>query len=124
YVLRHNPDLLIIGGISQRGDIEAIRSVIHQCRAKLPELEVLLLSPTFGGPPGPKGPSPEYLAYQAALPKLAAEEKCGYFDMTTPWKAYIDNSGYALDSFKRDVVHANDRGKQILGRLMRAFFAP
>lgn len=124
YVLRHNPDLLIIGGISQRGDIEAIRSVIHQCRAKLPDLEVLLLSPTFGGPPGPTGPRPDQLAYQAALPKLAAEEKCGYFDMTTPWKQYIDGSGYALDSFKRDVVHANDRGKQILGRLMQRFLAP
>lgn len=124
YVLRYSPDLLIIGGISQRGDIEAIRSVIHQCRAKLPDLEVLLLSPTFGSPMPKTGPPPEYLAYQAALPKLAAEEKCGYFDMTTPWKAYIDNSGYALDSFKRDVVHANDRGKQILGRLMQAFLAP
>jgi hypothetical protein len=124
YVIRHNPDLLVIGGISQRGDIEAIRSVIHQCRAKLPELEVLLLSPTVGAPVGTNGPSPESLAYQAALPKLAAEEKCGYFDMTTPWKTYIANSGYALDSFKRDVVHANDRGKQILGRLMQRFFAP
>ncbi|RYD34134.1 MAG: SGNH/GDSL hydrolase family protein [Verrucomicrobiaceae bacterium] len=125
YVLRHNPDLLVIGGISQRGDIGAIRSVIHQCRVKFPDLEVLLLSPTFGAPHNPKtGPSEEYKAYQAALPKLAAEEKCGYFDMTTPWKEYIDSSGYALDSFKRDVVHANDRGKQILGRLMQAFFAP
>ncbi|MBX3741411.1 MAG: hypothetical protein KF712_10500 [Akkermansiaceae bacterium] len=125
YVFRHNPDLLVIGGISQRGDIEAIRSVIHQCRAKFPDLEVLLLSPTFGAPPNPKtGPSEEYKAYQAALPKLAAEEKCGYFDMTTPWKAYIDSSGYALDSFKRDVVHANDRGKQVLGRLMQRFLAP
>jgi lysophospholipase L1-like esterase len=124
YVIRHNPDLLVIGGISQRGDIEAIRSVIHQCRAKLPELEVLLLSPTVGAPVGTNGPSPESLAYQAALPKLAAEKKCGYFDMTTPWNTYIANSGYALDSFKRDVVHANDRGKQILGRLMQRFFAP
>ncbi len=125
YVFRHNPDLLVIGGISQRGDIEAIRSVIKQCRAKFPELEVLLLSPTFGAPPNPKtGPSEEYKAYQAALPKLAAEENCGYFDMTTPWKEYIDSTGYALDSFKRDVVHANDRGKQILGRLMQRFLAP
>lgn len=125
YVLRHNPDLLIIGGISQRGDIEAIRSVIQQCRANLPELEVLLLSPTFGAPHNLQtGPTEAYKAYQAALPKLAAKENCGYFDMTTPWQDYIASSSYALDSFKRDVVHANDRGKQILGRLMQRFFAP
>jgi hypothetical protein len=44
--------------------------------------------------------------------------------MMTPWETYIASSGYALDSFKRDVVHANDRGKQILGRLLQKFFAP
>ncbi len=129
YVLRHKPDLLIIGGISQRGDIEAIRSVIRQCRAKLPELEVLLLSPTFGAPRDPDTfysavPDPAKDAYRAALPVLAGEEKCGFFNMTGPWWAYVRSSGYALDSFKRDVVHANDRGKQILGRLMEGFLAP
>ena len=125
YVLRHNPDLLIIGGISQRGDIEAIRSVIHQCRAKIPGLEVLLLSPTFGAPRDPhnaaKNPNAE--PYQMALKQLAVDEKCGFFDMTNPSQDYIKNSGYALDSFKRDPVHANDRGKQILGRMMEKFLA-
>ena len=33
YVLRHNPDLLVIGGISNGGDAEAVRSVIQQVRA-------------------------------------------------------------------------------------------
>jgi lysophospholipase L1-like esterase len=130
YVLRHEPDLLVIGGISQRDDIEAIRSVIHQCRAKLPALEVLLLSPTFGSSQSPLvtswTPEPDLNAYpyRARLKQLAEEEKCGFFDMTGPWWEYIKTSGYAVDSFKRDVVHANDRGKQILGRLMQRFLAP
>ena len=47
YVLKHHPDLLMIGGISQRGDTEAIRSVIQQVRAKQP-CEVLLMTPAFG----------------------------------------------------------------------------
>lgn len=130
YVLRHEPDLLIIGGISQRDDIESIRSVIHQCRAKLPDLDVLLLSPTFGSPQAAfvtkwtPQPDKEAYPYRAELKELAEQEKCGFFDMTGPWWEYIKASPYAVDSFKRDVVHANDRGKQILGRLMREFFKP
>ena len=34
YVLKHNPDLLVIGGISNGGDAEAVRSVIQQVRAR------------------------------------------------------------------------------------------
>ncbi len=130
YVLRHNPELLVIGGISQRDDIEAIRSVIRQSRAKFPDLEVLLLSPTFGSPQSAFvknwTPQPDAAAYpyRANLQKLAAEEKCGFFDMTGPWWEYMKASPYAADSFKRDPVHANQRGMQILGRLMREFFKP
>jgi hypothetical protein len=29
-----------------------------------------------------------------------------------------------MGSFKRDAVHANERGKQILGRILDAYFAP
>ena len=48
YVLKHNPDLLVIGGISNGGDAEAVRSVVQQVRAKKPDTEVLLLTPVFG----------------------------------------------------------------------------
>ena len=48
YVLKHNPDLLVIGGISNGGDAEAVRSVIKQVRAQKPDTEVLLLTPVFG----------------------------------------------------------------------------
>ncbi|WP_075087485.1 hypothetical protein [Verrucomicrobium spinosum] len=69
-------------------------------------------------------PDAKAYPYRANLQKLAQEEKCGFFDMTAPWWEYIKSSGYATDSFKRDVVHANARGSQILGRLMQKFFAP
>jgi hypothetical protein len=130
YVLQHNPDLLVIGGISQREDVESIREVIHQCRAKFPELEVLLISPVFGSVQGAFSvhwtPEPDEKAYpyRAQLRDLAAQEKCGFFDMTRPWMEYLKSSPYALDSFKRDPIHANDRGKQILGRLMEKFLGP
>ena len=41
YVFRHNPDLLVIGGISNGSDPEAVRSVVKQVRAKMPDLEIL-----------------------------------------------------------------------------------
>ena len=130
YVLQHNPDLLVIGGISQREDIDSIREVIHQCRAKIPKLEVLLISPVFGSVQGAFSvhwtPEPDEKAYpyRAQLRDLATQEKCGFFDMTRPWMEYLKSSPYALDSFKGDPIHANDRGKQILGRLMEKFLGP
>ncbi len=131
YVLQHQPDLLVIGGISQREDVASIKEVIHQCRAKLPELEVLLITPVFGGPhaggngkPLSEKPNPRWDTYRVQLRELAVQEKCGFFDMTDPWWEYLKASDYALDSFKRDPIHANDRGRQILGRLMRQFFMP
>ena len=49
YVLRHKPDLLMIGGISQREDVDSIREVIRQVRAKQSP-EILLMTPAFGVP--------------------------------------------------------------------------
>ena len=49
-MLKHNPDLLMIGGISQREDVDAIREVIHQVRAKQSP-EILLMTPAFGATP-------------------------------------------------------------------------
>ena len=47
FVLDHNPDLVIIGGISQRGDIDSIRDCIGQIRAAS-AADVLLMTGAFG----------------------------------------------------------------------------
>ena len=84
-VVPRKPDLVFIGGISQK-DIESIREVIHQLRAGLPDVEILLATGTFGTT-DPR--SPEELAkdkrsgaseYGAALKKLAAEERCAFLE--------------------------------------------
>lgn len=130
YVLEHDPDLLMIGGISQRNDIDAIRSVIHQVRGARPDTEFLLMTGPFGNydPRSDKDWSsridPDNDTYEAKLMKLAAEETCEFFDMRGAWGDYIRASKWALGAFKRDRVHANDRGKQTLGRLLEAYFAP
>ena len=127
YVLKYNPDLLMIGGISQRDDIDSIREVIHQVRAKQ-NPEILLMTPAFGAVQDKHikewtfEPAPG--TYREQLRKLAEEEKCGFIDMTGPWWQYVQQSGKCYSWFQRDVVHANDRGFQILGRILETYFTP
>jgi hypothetical protein len=128
YVLKHNPDLLVIGGISNGGDAEAVRSVVQQVRAKKPDTEVLLLTPVFGAM------RDEHIRtftreidtttsnFRFNMQKVAAEEKCAFFDMTGPWWSYIQESGKTYGWFMGDAVHANDRGCQIIGRLLEFWF--
>ncbi|MFZ2642238.1 MAG: hypothetical protein WA117_14665 [Verrucomicrobiia bacterium] len=128
YVLKHNPDLLLIGGISNRGDAEAVRSVIQQVRAKKPDTEVMLLTPVFGAM------RDEHIRtftreidttksnFRWNMQKVAAEEKCAFFDMTGPWWTYIQESGKTYGWFMGDAVHANARGCQIIGRLLEIWF--
>ncbi len=130
YVLDHQPDLLMIGGISQRDDTESIRAVIQQVRAARPGLEILLMTGAVGSSDPRTDPAwteevpEEGESYRTRLRRLAREENCEYLDMTGPWGRYIRDSRHALGSFKRDVVHANDRGKQVLGRILDAYFTP
>lgn len=127
YVLRYTPDLLIIGGISQRDDVASIREVIHQVRQKQ-NPEILLLTPVFGATRDKHISQwtyePQPGSYRAELKKMAEEEKCGYFDMTGIWWKYIQESGFSYGWFMRDAVHANERGFQILGRMLEKNFAP
>lgn len=130
YVLDHKPDLLMIGGISQRDDVESIREVIHQVRAVQPSVEVLVMTPVFGTtePRSDKAWSytvdPNGKGYRSELMRMAAQEKVEFLDMTGPWGQYIRESDKARGWFMRDVVHANDRGFQILGRILETYFSP
>lgn len=129
HVLPRKPDLVLIGGISQK-DIASIREVIHQLRAGRPEAEILLATGVFGTA-DPR--VPEELAkakhsgtgeYGKALKQLAAEERCALLDMTTPWAQYLRAAKVHPHVFYRDRVHANAMGEQILSRILLAFFKP
>jgi lysophospholipase L1-like esterase len=128
YVLKHNPDLLVIGGISNGGDAEAVRSVIRQVRVKKPDTEVLLLTPVFGSLRDDhiKNFTREVDTttdnFRHNMMKVAAEERCAFFDMTGPWWAYVQESGKTPGWFYGDSVHANARGCQIIARLLREWF--
>lgn len=128
YLVPLKPDLVFIGGISQKMDYVAIRSVIKQIRTALPETEILLASGVFGGA-DPR--TPEKLAkaqhsgtssYGVELQKIADEMNCAYLNMTTPWAEYIRSSGEHPYRFYRDRIHANAYGEQILSKILLSFF--
>jgi hypothetical protein len=129
YVLDLQPDLLIIGGISHKDDIDSIRDVIRAVRAAR-RCDILLMSGAFGtvDPRDDKQwrfeIDPQGTDYRSRLKRLADEEKTGFLDMSAYWGRYIRDSGKELDWFKRDAIHANTRGEQILGRILAAHLAP
>ena len=130
YVLAHKPDLLIIGGISQRDDVDSIREVIGQVRKQLPECDVLLMTGAFG-PTDPRDDKqwrfdidPKSTEYRARLKRLSDDLHAGFLDMTAAWGKYIRDSGKDLAWFKRDPIHANERGEQVIGHLLAAHLAP
>jgi lysophospholipase L1-like esterase len=127
-VVPRKPDLVLIGGISQQ-DCQSIQKVIHQLRANLPEIEIILATGTFGttDPRDPKALANARHSgtseYGRSLKKLAAEQRCAYLDMTTPWAQYIRSTKLHPHRFYRDRVHANEQGEQILSKTLTAFFS-
>ncbi len=98
YVLDLEPDLLIIGGISHRDDVNAIRDVIRQVR-KVRRCDVLLMTGAFG-PVNPRVDrqwrfevDPGETDYRARLKRLADEEHAGFLDISAWWGATSANRG-------------------------------
>jgi hypothetical protein len=128
FVIRYEPDLLIIGGISHRNDTAAIHAVIRQVRAKS-NPEILVLSGPVGRQGDPRSDSTFHIPptgddFRLHLQTMAQAAGVGYIDMKTDWGTYIQASGKPYDYFLRDPVHANARGRQVLARLMYGYFAP
>ena len=129
YLLPLKPDLVYIGGISQRS-VDDIRVVINEIRKGLPDVEFLLATGTFGTTDPrdeqalSKARHSGSAQYGRDLKALAQELNCAYLDMTTPWAEYIRSSGLHPHRFYRDAVHANEYGEQILGRIMISFWEP
>jgi hypothetical protein len=135
YVLDYKPDLLIIGGISHGYDAQAVRDVIRQVRAKS-DPDILLLSGAVSFPPDfdnmfrylpPKERQTRIQRmknYHPALKKVAQQEKVEFLDMRTPWDDYEQSIRRHPMWLRRDYVHANARGRQVLARILEAYFRP
>ena len=55
---------------------------------------------------------------------MASDEKVEYVDLRTAWDDYVRRSYQPQGWFLRDIFHANNRGKQVLGRFLLRHFAP
>lgn len=133
YVLQYNPDLVIIGGISNEYDEKAIKSVINQIQSKSkPDFLFLrdsitpesILYKRFIRPN--KGITKEIgekiiSEYPAKLENMLREEKINYLDMRKYWAGYITNSGKPEAWFLRDDIHANTRGKLVVGEFLLSY---
>lgn len=130
YVADRNPDLLMILGI---GTVEEIQRVIRKIR-KRSRCEILLVScPTYPGRiPDGGGKGNEQMvefvrtirSYSYSLKNLAEDEKIEYLDMAETTMDYFADLRKPGGWFQRDQIHANDRGKQILARIMEIYFSP
>jgi hypothetical protein len=131
YVTDYKPDLLIIGGISQKGKDKSVGTVIEM--AKKLGCEVMVMT-------GPmyedwrkydKAKPGIALAAQTWTPdpfgkkmqKIAQDANVEFFDMKTIWHLYLGASTKPWSWFHRDRVHANDRGKQIIGRIIARYLS-
>jgi hypothetical protein len=133
YVLDYRPDLVIIAGISHDFDVEALRSVIRQIRAQS-GCEILVmngavapwdvLEPAFVKV-RPAGVALDQMeGFDAALAAMCRVEQVEFFDMRRAWDDYLLRSYEPYAHFARDAIHANSRGKAVLGRIMGRYFAP
>jgi len=135
YVIDYKPDLLIIAGVSHRFDTQAIRSVVRQVREKISP-EILVTTGALSDPRG-KAKSPPWLRFatrEQARERLARfyadvaaageKDRFATLDVRGLWESYLDRSPRPAQWYRRDEVHGNARGKQIMGRLVARFFEP
>ena len=129
YVLDHDPDLVMIGGISHQDDVASVREVIRQIKAASPETEILLMSELAGSNnpylrPELRDPlDPTVPGWRAEMYCLAVEMGVEFLDMTRPWADYIVSSGKPYEYFMRDPLHLNANGSQVAGRILESYFA-
>jgi len=128
FVLNYNPDLLIIGGISNGNNVESIRNVIKQVREKS-NCEILVMSGAVGIDGDPRVNKNwefeinDVNSYRYKLREMAREENVEFFDLNGYWGKYIKNCGKPYDFFLRDPVHANEYGKTVLAFILFFYFS-
>jgi len=138
YVGQYQPNLVIIGGISNVGDPKTygepeanLTSVIEQSRALGAEVVVVSPGLSYKWRPGaapvpfdenltrPNGAKPYRRDYQYAATQ---KTKTAYWDLTTVPCSIVADCPQESSWFSRDEVHSNDRGMQLQGQNLAAWF--
>jgi hypothetical protein len=139
YVLRHRPHLVIIAGISHGYQTAPICDVIRQLRSTS-AAEVMVASGCICAASRMKQNFIKYGlksgertreessriadTWLDRLAELARDEGVEYLDLRSAWESYIAASPRPQEWFLRDPVHANIRGKLVVGRMLLRYFQP
>ncbi len=138
YVIRHDPDLLIIGGVSHRADTDSIQTVIEQVRAKIdPDILVIpgVITPLAESEGWIKGLARKsdmtreearkaLETFPERLKEKAKELDVEFANVRNAWDQYIEASEKPREWFMRDGIHGNVRGKQIAARILIRYLSP
>lgn len=138
-VAKYRPDLLLIGGISnhlleQTVDPLDDVSVVVRLASGIANCETVLMSGPMDRdwryhddntrdallPPCPPPPS---VPFYGELARISKDMGIGFIDYHEAWNSYLAASGRPWEWFHRDAVHANDRGKQVLARILERWFS-
>ena len=141
YVVDKDPDLVIIAGISHRNDMTAMRSVAEQTRQAMRKpVEFLVLTGAsvepgmdsrwkqegFESPPADvrQQAVADEARFYRELVRVRDKVPWATLDLRTLWEEYLARSPQPRSWYQRDFVHANNRGRYVLGRMLAQFFRP
>jgi hypothetical protein len=123
----HRPDLVMFGGMSNTvKDVPAILRLAQRVM-RHDGTEFLVLTGTLL--------MPKYwesfersletkTSYRDAIREMGADVGFAVCDLGGAWERYAQTCGKPVDYFRRDHHYANERGTQVFGHLLAAFFAP
>ena len=139
YVASRKPDLVLIGGISNQLPGASARSALADLRAVAARVqdeigcELALMSgpigedwrrhdPALPGAALPESAPPQVPEFVLGMEAVAAELGVAFIDCHRAWHGYLGASRKPWQWFHRDAVHADDRGKQIVARMLERWF--
>jgi len=123
-VIDQRPDLVVIGGISNGGDYDSVRSVVARVRdgagaIGAPVPDILLMTGPFGEwSKVSNGPTANDDEDARQLRTIAAESGAAFMDLRREWIEAVTGSGRAPETFYRDPIHGNAVGKHLQGRII------
>jgi hypothetical protein len=135
HVVDLQPDLLMVCTVSNGGGIGPFEALVERVRRSL-EAEPVVVS-------APLGPDHRFAAdddserarafvelmlerraFAQEQAALSARLGVAYLDLRNPWVDYLDACDRPRNWFHRDETHANDRGKQVVARMIARWLAP
>jgi len=132
-VKEHNPDLVVIGGISHHYNVDAIRDVIKLIGTQT-KAETLVITGAVQGEMSRRehllasGLSATAVAtkvreFAERMRQLPATDKVAFFDLQRCWEEWLTTAGYPTSFLLRDATHANHLGKFAMAHIIASLLS-